>query len=148
MPFWNSALVVLFYSVDIIISEMRDANDSLKLTWTVIYHCKRQPYFFIGPLSETGYWLSVFHGCFHLHGFYWAPRTGSEIYKMKTCSCPHRDLKWRPLVYDAIAVTVRPWNLTNYQQVLKLNQVFVLTKFSLCYSYLHHNTWQSSLSCT
>ena len=43
-----------------------------KLTWTVIYYCKRQPYFSIEPISKTGYWLGVFHGWFHLQGL---PRT-------------------------------------------------------------------------
>ena len=34
-------------------------------------------------LSETGYWLSVCHGWFHLHGLPQAARSGSEVYKTK-----------------------------------------------------------------
>ena len=43
-------------------------SSRLKLTWTIIYCCKWQPYFSIEPLSKTGYWLIVSHGWFHLQG--------------------------------------------------------------------------------
>ena len=49
-------------------------------------------------LSETGYWLSVCHGSFHLHGLPQAARSGSELYKTKNYSCPQRDSNSRPLV--------------------------------------------------
>ena len=36
----------------------------------MIYHYRRQPYFFSDELlSETGYLLGVFHGWFHLHKY-------------------------------------------------------------------------------
>ena len=40
----------------------------LKLTWTVIYHWKLEPFFVSQSLSKTGFWLGVCHGWFHLHG--------------------------------------------------------------------------------
>ena len=87
-------------------------------------------------LSETGYWLGVCHGWFHLHGLPLAARSGSEIYKIKNSSCPQRDSNSRPLDREAIALTTRPRRpvLTPY-----LN----LTRFSLCYLNLHYNTRQS-----
>ena len=45
-------------------------------------------------LSETGYWLGVCHGSFHLHGLPPAARSGSEIYKMNN---PQWDSNSRPL---------------------------------------------------
>ena len=39
----------------------------LKLTWTVIYPWKRQPYFSCELISKTWYWLDVCYGWFHLH---------------------------------------------------------------------------------
>ena len=39
-------------------------------------------------LSETGYWLGVCHGWFHLHGIPLAARSRSEIYKTKSTSRP------------------------------------------------------------
>ena len=52
----------------------------LKLTWTVIYYCKWQPYFFsIEPLSKTGYWLGVCHGWFHLQGITGGEKNTSRV---------------------------------------------------------------------
>ena len=53
-------------------------------------------------LSETGYWLGVCHGWFHLHGLPPAARSGSEIYKIKNSSCPQRDSNSRPLDFEAM----------------------------------------------
>ena len=64
-------------------------------------------FFSIELLSETGYWLGVCHGGFHLHGLPPDVRSGSEIYKMKNSSCPQRDSNSRPLNSDAIAFTDR-----------------------------------------
>ena len=76
----------------------------------MIYYYRRQPYFFSDELlSETGYWLGVCHGWFHLHGLPQAPRSGSEIYKTKNSSCPQRDSNSRPLDCEGIALTARPW---------------------------------------
>ena len=36
-------------------------------------------FFYIELLSETGYWLDVCHGFFHLYGLLQAARSGSEI---------------------------------------------------------------------
>ena len=59
-------------------------------------------------LSETGYWLGVCHGWFHLHRLPLAARSGSEICKMKNSSCPQRDSNSRPSDWEAIALTARP----------------------------------------
>ena len=61
-----------------IIWRFKVSRPNLKLTWTVINHCRRQPYFFyIEHLSDTGYWLDVCHGWFHLHGLPQTARSGS-----------------------------------------------------------------------
>ena len=88
----------------------------LKLTWTVIYYCRWQPYFFIYPLSIAGYWLGECHGWFHLHGLPQATRSWSENYKMNKI-CPQRESNSRPLDCEATTVTVRPWYLIHYRQV-------------------------------
>ena len=103
---------------------------NLKLTWTVINHCRRQLYFYIELLSETGYWLDVCHGWFHLHGRPQAARRGSDIYKMKNSSCPQWDLISRPLDLEDNAVTIRPWGLHTIT-LLKLNQIFPALPMSL-----------------
>ena len=102
----------------------------LKLTWTVINNCRRQQYFYIELLSETGYWLDVCRGWFHLHELPQAARSGSEIYKMKNSSCPQRDLNSRPIDLEATTVTIRPWGLHTIT-LLKLNQIFPALPMSL-----------------
>ena len=107
----------------------------------MIYDCRRQPYFFSDELlSETGYWLGVCHGWFHLHRLPPAARSGSEIYKMKNSSCPQRDSNSRPSDWEAIALTARPRRPV-------LQPCLNLTRFSLCYLNLYDNTWHSVFSC-
>ena len=62
---------------------------SLKLTWKVIYYCRRQPYFSIELLSKTWYWLGVLVclGWFHLQGLSRAVRNASRM----------RIIKWKLL---------------------------------------------------
>ena len=86
----------------------------LKLTWTVIYYCRWQPYFSIEPLSIMGYWLGECRGWFHMHGLPRAARSGSENYKMKTF-CPQRDSNSRPL--DCDATTVWQWDVIHFWQI-------------------------------
>ena len=90
--------------------------------------------------SETGYWLGVCHGWFHLHRLTQAARSRSEIYKMKNSSCPQRDSNSRPLDWEAIALTTRPRRPV-------LQPCLNLTMFSLCYLNLYDNTWHSVFSC-
>ena len=125
LPYKSVVFTRVSYFFDLIFSLL-----ILKLTWTVINHCTRQPYFYIELLSETGYWLDVCHGWFHLHGLPQAARSGSEIYKMKNYSCPQRDLNSRPLDLEANAVTIRPWGL-HTNTLLKLNQIFPALPMSL-----------------
>ena len=96
-----------------------DMNSDIRLQTAAIFFSDEL-------LSETGYWLCVCHGWFHLHRLPLAARSWSEIYKMKNSSCPHRDSISRPSDWEAIALTARP-----RKPVLKpcLN----LTRFSLCY---------------
>ena len=54
-----------------------------KLTWTGIYYCRRQPYFFIEPISKTGHWLGVCHGWFHLQGLPRAERNANRTRSTK-----------------------------------------------------------------
>ena len=68
-------------------------HDTLKLTWKVIYHWKRQPYFSCEPFSKTGYWLDVCYGWLHLHGLTRAARSKSrELQNEKFLPIPGLDL--------------------------------------------------------
>ena len=66
---------------------------SLKLTRTVIYKCKRQPYFSIEPLSKTGYWLGVCHGWFHLQGLTGGVKNASWVRISKFKSLAHSGIR-------------------------------------------------------
>ena len=111
-------------------------KSTLKLTWIVIYYCKRLPYFSIEPYSKTGYWLDVWLSWFRFHGIPLAARSQSEIYKIKKY-CSQQDSNLWPLNREATAVIIRPRDLIHYRQVQ------TLTRFLLCHLYLHHNTRQS-----
>ena len=70
---------------------------TLKLTWTVIYNCKRQPYFSIEPLSKTGYWLGVCHGWFHLQWLTEGVKNASWVRITKLKSLAHCGIRTRDL---------------------------------------------------
>ena len=73
---------------------------TLKLTWTVIYNCKRQPYFFsIEPLSKTRYWLGVCHGWFHLQGLTGGVKNASWVRIIKLKSLVHCGIRTRDLPF-------------------------------------------------
>ena len=72
----------------------------LKLTWTITYYCKRQPYFFsIEPLSKTRYWLGVCHDWFHLQGLTRGVKNASRVRITKLKILVHYGIRTRDLPF-------------------------------------------------
>ena len=70
------------------------------LKLTVIFNCKRQPYFFYRVFrSKTGYWLGVCHGWFHLQGLTGGVKNASRVRITKLKSLTHCGIRTRDLPF-------------------------------------------------
>ena len=123
-------LNVLIPTLDVLakdITKVYKFKHNLKLTWTVIYYCKRQHYiFYIEPLSKTGYWLGVCHGWFHLQGLTRGVKNASRV----------RITKLKILVHCGIQTPDLPFTKrTRYHWATKTDENWVVKRSPGFYLY-------------